>query len=82
MWWLFNQPKNEPVVEINPEEFKKFVIQEALFIEKMDKMLSEAFLYPNWLTGKTFWLVSEVFRESFEHLRENALYFMPKEVKE
>lgn len=81
MWWLFAVPKNTQI-EVNPKELIKFLIQESQFLHQFEGLIERMFQVENLISGKSFFLANEIMMKYSEHLKENMIYFMPKEINE
>jgi hypothetical protein len=81
MWWL-QSAGEEPTIEINLHELKKFIEKEALYIHKMENLLQQSMDFSNLLSGKAFFFFTDFLNTVFLHFWDNVNYFAPKEIKQ
>lgn len=80
MWWN-TAPKENTIIEINPQELMNFIAEEVLFLNNLDQKLEKILSIESLLEGKTFFYLWEWISLLHQHFTERIQYFLPKEIK-
>ena len=77
MWWN-TVPKENAVIEINPQELMNFIAEEVLFLHHLDQKLEKILSVQSLLEGKTFFYLWEWVSSLHQHFTERIQYFYLK----
>lgn len=81
MWWM-NQPEENTVIEINPQELMNFIFEEVQFLQSLDQLLEKALDLRSFFEGKTFFYCFDIFSALSGHFAKRLQYFTPREVQD